>query len=194
MKQQPEKLFKPENSERLDDPEREERQKPEEVIRNLNLKPGFQVADLGAGTGYFTFRLAKAVAPGGKVFAVDRQEKMLEIIRSKNREAGLKNIKLILSQPDDPLLPENSLDLVLLVGVYHELEKPEKILSKIKASLKPEGELAVIDLKKSAPFGPPRSIKKSALTVIKEIKACGFSLSRKLNFLAYQYFLVFKKA
>jgi len=170
----------------LEDPARDEWQKPHEVIMALGLKPADTVADLGAGSGYFARRLARHAA---KVYAVDIDAKLLEILK-KDAPA---NIETVLAPPDDPKLGPQSTDLVFICDVLHHIENRAAYLPKLRTALKPGGRVVNIDFyKKDLPVGPPVSMKLSEEQVIAEFKGAGFRLKRKLSFLPYQYFLEFE--
>jgi ubiquinone/menaquinone biosynthesis C-methylase UbiE len=134
-----------EAAEWLDRPEREEEEAPERMLDALKLKPGQAVADIGAGSGYLTFRLAKRVAPGGRVYAEDIQPEMLDIIRKKMKAAGVTNVQPILGTITDPKLPPRSIDLILLVDVYHEFDHPWEMTRAMARALKPGGRLALVE-------------------------------------------------
>jgi arsenite methyltransferase len=172
----------------LEDPRRDEWQKPHEVVMELGLKPDQAIADIGAGTGYFTRRFARHTA---KVYAVDIDPKLLEILQ---RDAA-PNVTAVLAPPDDPKLPPHSVDVIFFCDVMHHIENREKYLPKLVAALKPGGRVVNVDFyKKELPLGPPVSMKLSEDEVIAEFKAAGFRLSGRRDFLPYQYFLVFEPA
>jgi ubiquinone/menaquinone biosynthesis C-methylase UbiE len=176
----------------LEDPKRDEYQKPHEVLSVLNLKPGEAIADIGAGTGYFTFRLAHFVGAKGKVYAVDVSSDMIRHINRRIRETKTANVVSILAELDDPLLPERSVNRIFICDVWHHIENQKKYLSLMKKMLKPGGEVVMIDFhKKELPFGPPMQMKIAREDLIKQMEANGFRLAKEHTFLAYQYFLVF---
>jgi ubiquinone/menaquinone biosynthesis C-methylase UbiE len=180
--------------ERFESPERDDYQMPDRVIEALGLEPGQTAADIGAGTGYFTFRLARAVAPDGKVHAVDIEPGMVDFLneRMENEEAG-NLVEAILADPADPLLPDGTVDLILLVNTYHHIPGRVDYLLGLKADLAPRGRIVVIDFnKKEIPVGPPKEHKMSRGEVIFDFESAGYRLVREKNFLPYQYFLVFR--
>lgn len=179
--------------ERFESPERDEYQMPDRVVEALGLEPGQTVADIGAGTGYFTFRLARAVAPGGKVLAVDIEPEMVDFINErKEKEEGGNLVESVLSEPDDPLLPDGTVDLALLVNTYHHIPGRVDYLLGLEKDLAPGGRIVVIDFeKKDAPVGPPKEHKMSRGEVILEFEAAGYRLVGEKSFLPHQYFLVF---
>jgi ubiquinone/menaquinone biosynthesis C-methylase UbiE len=176
----------------LEDPKRDEYQKPHEVLSALNIKPGEVIADIGAGTGYFTFRLAHFVGEKGKVYAVDVSSDMIRHINRRIRETNAANVVSILAEPDDPLLPDRSVNRFFICDVWHHVENQSKYLSLMKKMLKPGGEVVMIDFnKKEMPFGPPPQMKIAREDLIKQMEGNGFKLAKEHTFLPYQYFLVF---
>jgi len=176
----------------FDDPERDAWQKPHEVVRTLALKPDARVADLGAGTGYFSARLANML-PKGRVYAVDIEPDMVRYLEARAKREGLRNLTAVAGKPDDPRLPEK-VDLILLVDVYHHIEDRARYFSKLRASLRPGGRIAIIDFRLDSPEGPPPAARIAPETVKAEMKAAGHTLAAEHPFLPYQYFLVFRPA
>jgi ubiquinone/menaquinone biosynthesis C-methylase UbiE len=171
----------------LEDPSRDEWQKPHDVVMALNLKPTDTVADIGAGSGYFARRFA---LHAGKVYAVDIDEKLLGMVRGK----APANVETILAAPDDPRLPQRSIDMVFICDVLHHIENRPAYYAKIAKALKPGGRIVVIDFyKKNQPIGPPPSMKLADQEVIAELQKAGFALSKRLDSLPYQYFLFFEQ-
>lgn len=176
----------------LEDPKRDAYQKPHEVLTALKLKPGEAIADIGAGSGYFTFRLANHVGAKGKVYAVDVNPDMIRHINRRIRDLKTNNVVSVLADPDDPLLREQSVDRFFICDVWHHVESPSKYLSVMKKVLKPGGEIVMIDFhKKELPFGPPLQVKIAREDLIQQMNANGFRLAKEHTFLPYQYFLVF---
>ena len=176
----------------LEDPKRDAYQKPHEVLTALNLKPGEVIADIGAGSGYFTFRIAHHVGAKGKVFAVDVSPDMIRHMNRRIRDSKAANVVSVLAEPDDPLLGERSIDRFFICNVWHHVENPTKYLSMMKKMLKPGGEIVVIDFhKKELPFGPPLEMKIAREDLLKQMEANGFLVTKEHTFLPYQYFLVF---
>ena len=176
----------------LDDPKRDVYQKPQEVMAALALKPGEVVADIGAGSGYFTFRLAHHVGDNGKIYAVDVSPDMILHINRRIRDLKVTNVVTILADPDDPLLPDHSVDRFFFSESWHHIENHTKYLSLMKRMLKPGGQIVMIDFqKKDLPVGPPMQMKIARQDLIKQMEANGFRLTREHTFLPYQYFLVF---
>lgn len=176
----------------LDDPKRDEYQKPHEVLSALAIKPGEVIADIGAGTGYFTFRLAHHVGAKGKVYAVDVSPDMIRHLNRRSRDTKTTNVVAILADNDDPLLPEQSVNRIFICDVWHHVENQTKYLALMKKTLKPGGEIVMIDFhKKELPFGPPLQMKIAREDLIKQLEGNGFRLSKEHSFLPHQYFLVF---
>ncbi len=171
----------------LEDPSRDDWQKPHEVVMALGLKSTDVVADIGAGTGYFARRFSNHAA---KVYAVDIDEKLLEIAGQN----APPNLETVIAAPDNPRLPLHSADVVFFCDVLHHIENRSAYYAKVADALKPGGHIVVIDFyEKPLPVGPPRSMKLSEKAVIGEFQRAGFRLSKKLNTLPYQYFLFFER-
>jgi ubiquinone/menaquinone biosynthesis C-methylase UbiE len=176
----------------LEDPKRDAYQKPHEVMTALALKPGEVIADIGAGSGYFTFRVAQHVGPTGRVFAVDINQEMLDHIKQRMRDLKVSNVSTILGRPNDPLLPE-PVDRFLIVDVWHHIEDQPGFLAVMKKHLKPGGQVVMIDFhKRDLPVGPPAAMKIAREDLLKQMLANGLELAAEHTFLPYQYFLVFK--
>ena len=175
--------------------DREKFEQPEKVLDALKIQPGMTVADVGAGNGYFTLRLARRVKDSGRVFAVDIQQGMLDLLDNNKRREGLKNIELVLSTPTDPRLPPAAIDLALLVDVYHEFQQPEEMVAGIRASLKSDGVLVLVEYRGEDPAVPIKPEHKMTVgQVLKEIEPMGFRLQKKLDFLPWQHIFIFEKA
>ena len=176
----------------LEDPKRDAYQKPHEVMRTLDIRQGEVIADIGAGSGYFTFRLAHHVGDNGRVYAVDVSPDMILHLNRRIRELKAMNVSSILADPDDPLLPERSVNRFFFSDSWHHIENQPKYLSLIKKMLKPGGEIIMIDFhKKELPVGPPMQMKIAREDLIKQMENNGFRLMKEHTFLPYQYFLVF---
>jgi ubiquinone/menaquinone biosynthesis C-methylase UbiE len=176
----------------LEDPARDAWQKPHEVITALDVKPGQVVADIGAGSGYFALRFARHVGPTGRVFAVDVSPEMLTHLARRATEAGLSHVTTVLAPPDDPQLPERSIDRVFVCDVWHHIEDQAAYLAKLRRALRPSGEIVMIDFhKRDLPVGPPSSMKIAREDLVDQMAAHGYRLVREYTFLPYQYFLVF---
>jgi SAM-dependent methyltransferase len=175
----------------FDDPNRDAWQKPDEVLDALRLTPTAVVADLGAGTGYFSVRLAKRV-PKGRVFAVDIEPAMLQYLGERAHREHLSALQPVRASADAANLPE-PVDLVLIVDTYHHIENRPAYFARLSGSLRPNGRLAIIDFKRDAPDGPPVESRLAPETVIAELEAAGYRLVGTHAFLPRQYFLVFER-
>lgn len=176
----------------LEDPKRDVYQKPHEVLTALAIKPAEVIADIGAGSGYFTFRLAHHVGDKGNVYAVDVSPEMILHLNRRIRQLKAMNVTSILADPDDPLLADSSIDRFFLSNSWHHIENQSKYLSLIKKMLKPGGEIIMIDFhKKELPVGPPMQMKIAREDLIRQMESNGFRLTKEHTFLPYQYFLVF---
>jgi len=179
----------------LEDPKRDAYQKPDEVLRALALRPGESVADIGSGSGYFALRLAAAVSPKGRVYAVDVDPEMVRHLNRRLRDAGTTNVTTILSAPDDPLLADGSIDRFFICDTWHHIDDQTKYLALLKKMLRPGGEVVMIDFKKEeTPMGPPLAMRIARDALVQQIQAAGFRLATEHTFLPYQYFLVFRVA
>ncbi len=179
----------------LDRPEREAEERPDRAVEALGLWPGAVVADLGAGSGYFTVRLARRVGPSGRVFAADIQPEMLSLLRRRLQREALSNVEPVQSAEDDPRLPPRTFDLILMVDVYHELAQPQVILSKLLTSLKRTGRLVLLEYRKEDPAVPIRpEHKMSVADARRELEAEGFELDRLDSSLPRQHILIFRPA
>lgn len=185
------RLFAPEDLGELEGPDRDAWQMPDAVMDALGIADGAAVADIGAGGGWFTVRLARRVGPNGVVFAQDVQLPMLEAIRRRVDREGYKNVRTIKGETGDPRLPAASVDVVLIVDAYHEFTNPVELLRHLAAALKPGGRIGVVNFTKTGGGpGPPPDERKDEAQVVKEAEAAGLRLLRKETFLPFQYFLV----
>jgi ubiquinone/menaquinone biosynthesis C-methylase UbiE len=174
--------------------EREAEEAPDRALDAIGIRKGSVVADLGAGVGYFTWRLAERVGPEGQVFAVDIQPQMLERLRQNVEERGLKNVEAVLGETADPKLPQNGVDMILLVDVYHEFSEPQNMLGKIRQALKPDGRLVLLEYRKEDPAVPIRPEHKMSVADVKaELEPEGFRLERVSDVLPRQHILIFRK-
>lgn len=178
----------------LDDPERDAWQKPEEVVRALALRPGDVVADVGAGTGYFNAHWSRAVGEEGVVFAVELEPNLLAHMRDRAEREGTANVTPVLASRDDPRLPPRAVDLAILVDTYHHLDRRRDYFRRLRRSLAPGGRLVVLDWRKDAeiPVGPPPEHRLRAERVVAELEEAGYTQAGRLDFLPYQYGLVFR--
>lgn len=178
----------------LERPDREATEQPEKVLDALKIAPGSTVADIGAGTGYFSLRLAKRVSPQGRVLATDIQPQMLALLDENRRAAGIRNIEPILCTPTDAKLPEGQLDLALMVDVYHELAYPEETMAQVRRALKPDGRLVLVEYRGEDASVPIKPEHKMTLAQVRsEIEPMGFRLQEVFEFLVHQRVIVFKK-
>jgi ubiquinone/menaquinone biosynthesis C-methylase UbiE len=177
----------------LEDPARDEYQRPAEVVQALELREGEVVADIGSGTGYFTVRFARAVGESGRVYAVDVSPDMIRHLNRRLREEGTRNVCTVLADPDDPLLPDGSVDRLVLVNTWHHIVDQPAYLEKIRKILRPGGQVVHIDFqKRDTPVGPPTAEKIARDDLVAQMEAAGFRLAAEHDLLPYQYFLVFE--
>jgi len=176
--------------------ERRSREQEESVslaIENLPVTSASVVADLGAGSGYYTFRIAPKV-PDGKVYAVEIQDEAIQYLQNRSKELGFENVLAVKGSETAPNLPENSIDLILMVDVYHELEYPVEMLAAIRKSLKPDGKLLLIEYRGEDPAVAIKPLHKMTVKQVeKELSANGFQLVQNGQFMKIQHFLVFGK-
>ena len=175
-------------------PERESEENPDLAVSLLGLKPGMTVADIGAGVGYYSLRFAAKVGPSGKVFATDLQPEMLRLLRQRLDRAKIANIEPVLGSETESKLPDESIDMVVLVDVYHEFSEPRKMLASIRKALKPDGRLVLLEFRKEDPRVPIREEHKMSVAVVKqELAADGFALDKLVTDLPWQHIFFFKK-
>jgi|SRR5579862_1612417 len=179
----------------FDDPARDAWQKPAEVVAALQLRPGMRIADLGAGTGYFSRYLADAVGETGTVFAVDTEPGFVAHLRERAEREHTANIVPVLASADNPRLPTGAVDLVLIVDTVHHIDDRINYLRRLRHVLKPGGRVAVIDFKKeNLPVGPPPAHKLERRQIVREFAGAGYRLLKTPELLPYQYFLIFRPA
>jgi len=178
----------------LDRPERDDQEKPSIVLDALKLRGGETVVDLGAGSGYFTFRIAPRVGRAGKVLAVEIQDEMLQTIRQHAQALKVTNVEAVKGSETDPNLPAKAVDLVLMVDVYHELAYPFEVMTKIREALKPGGRVVFVEYRKEDPDVPIKFVHKMSVEQVKrEMKAVGLAHLQTLETLPLQHILVFEK-
>jgi SAM-dependent methyltransferase len=179
----------------LDREEREREEQPGKAISELNLKPGMYVGDVGAGTGFYSIRIAKIVAPGGAVYANDIQQGMLDRLMANAAAQKVTGIIPVLGTESDPRLPAGKLDLVILVDVYHEFSRPERMLDRIRESLKPDGQLVLLEFRKEDPSIPIRPEHKMSVAEVKaEVTPEGYRFEKTVETLPWQHMLFFGKS
>jgi ubiquinone/menaquinone biosynthesis C-methylase UbiE len=187
------RLFRPEDLGELEPPDRDEWQQPIRIMDVLGIGDGSYVADLGAGSGWFTVRLASRVGPNGKVFAEDVQRPMIQAINVRVETLGLKNVHTVLGMSNDPRLPE-PIDAALIVDAYHEMEQPVALLRNLAKSLKPSARIGIVNsTKEGGGPGPPLEQRVDPERVIADADAAGLALRSRETFLKYQYMLVFER-
>jgi ubiquinone/menaquinone biosynthesis C-methylase UbiE len=179
--------------EHLADPARDAWQKPDEVVAALRLRPGQVACDIGAGPGYFTLRLARAVGNAGRVYAVDVEPKILDALRERLAGSGLRNVTPVLALADDALLPAAACDVVLIVDTYHHFPDRAAYLGRLARALRPGGRLVNVDYhKRATPVGPPLDHRLSRETFIEEAQSAGLVVAEEPTFLPYQYFVILR--
>jgi len=179
----------------LDREEREREEQPEKALAALNLKPGMFVGDVGAGTGFYSIRIAQLVSPNGKVFANDIQMPMLDRLRKNAAAHNINNIETVLGTESNPNLPAGTLDLVVMVDVYHELSRPQRMLDHIRDSLKPDGRLVLLEFRKEDPTVPIRPEHKMSVEEVKaEVTPEGYQFEKVVDTLPWQHIIFFRKA
>jgi ubiquinone/menaquinone biosynthesis C-methylase UbiE len=177
----------------FDDPARDDWQKPQLLVEALKLRSGMRVADLGAGTGYFSGYLSKSVGSEGTVFAVDTEPNLVVHLRERAEHENTPNVVPILASPDNPRLPAASVDVVLIVDTYHHVDGRRDYFRRLQRSLTHDGRVAIVDWhKRDLPVGPPPSHKLAREQVLEEMAAAGYVLVEEPPVLPYQYFLIFR--
>jgi len=186
------RLFPPEDLGILESPDRDEWQQPERIMDALLIADGSKVADLGAGGGWFTIRLARRVGPNGLVYAQDVQPLMINSIRQRVEDQQLTNVRFILGSDDNPRLPPG-LNAVLVVDTYPQFEEPVTVLRHIRAALAPNGRLGIVDFKLEGAGGPgpPLEERMNPAIIRRDAEEAGLRLLREETLLRYQYLLVF---
>jgi ubiquinone/menaquinone biosynthesis C-methylase UbiE len=179
----------------LDRPEREKEEEPAKLYEALKIKAGDVVADVGAGSGYHTFRLANVVGPKGKVYANDIQKEMLDIIKKRMEKDKVTNVETVLGTETDAKLPENKVDLILLVDVYHEFSKPYEMTESMLKALKPGGRLVFVEYRLEDPEVPIKLVHKmSQKQVIKEMgNHPALKYTKTIDVLPWQHIIIFEK-
>lgn len=172
---------------------REQEEAPSKAIAALGVTPGMVVADIGAGSGYYTALMSKAVGPGGRVYATDIQPGMIALLDRRVASEGLGNVTTLLGAMDDPKLPPASIDLAIMVDVYHELQSPQLFLQRLRAAFKPGGRLVLLEYRKEDPQVPIFEVHKMSVAEVKtELEAEGFVLDTVIDVLPWQHILVLR--
>ena len=177
----------------LERPEREQEEKVSKLIKNLKLEPTDVVADIGAGSGYHVFRMAPQLTEG-EVYAVDIQQEMLDVMKSRMEERGIENVKLMKGSEQSTNLPANTIDKILMVDVYHEFSFPKEMAESMKSALKPDGQIYLIEYRRENDWIPIKKVHKmTEKQAIKEFEAAGFELERNMGNLPWQHCMIFRK-
>tara|TARA_B100000959_G_scaffold20089_2_gene19410 strand:+ start:43 stop:825 length:783 start_codon:yes stop_codon:yes gene_type:complete len=177
----------------LNRPERIQEERPDEVVANMGLEPDHVVADIGAGSGYFSFRIARLV-PDGKVMAVDIQPEMLQLIEQQKAQDGLTNVEGVQGEIDNPNLPANSIDAAIMVDAYHEFSHPFEMINGLYEALKPGGRIFFLEYRGEDASVPIRPLHKmTEEQVVKEMGVFGLEWTDTLDFLPWQHMMIFTK-
>lgn len=177
----------------LERPEREGEEAPSKALDALDLKPGMVVADIGAGSGYYSSRIAKRIGPTGRVYATDIQPGMIVLLDRRIASEGLTNVTTVLGGMDDPRLPPRAIDLAIMVDVYHELQEPQLFLQRLKEAFKPGGRLVLLEFRKEDPKVPILEVHKMSVAEVKqELEAEGFVLDKVIDVLPWQHIIVLR--
>jgi ubiquinone/menaquinone biosynthesis C-methylase UbiE len=188
------RLFPPQDLGLLEAPDRDGWQRPDRIMDALGIADASRVADVGAGSGWFTIRLARRIGPQGLVYAEDVQQEMLNAISRRVQREGLANVRPVLGRGSDPRLPAGSLDAVLIVDAYHEIEDRVALLANVAEALKPQGKVGVIDFRvEGGGPGPDLDERVDPEVVVADAHRAGLRIVANETFLPYQYFLIFAK-
>jgi SAM-dependent methyltransferase len=175
---------------RLEGEDRIAWQKPDDVVRALGLPPGARACDIGVGPGYFALRLARAVGPGGRVYAIDVEPRMIAVLRERLRDAGIANVRPILARGGKPALPPRPCDVILIVNTFHHFPDGPATLRALARRLAPGGRIVNVDFhKRELPVGPPLEQKVSREDFLAAAREAGLEVAAEHAFLPYQYFL-----
>ena len=177
----------------LERSEREQEEAPSKAVEALDFKPGQVVADIGAGSGYYTSRIAKRVGPTGRVYATDIQPGMIQLLDQRVTNEGLANVTTILGTADDPKLPPRAIDVAIMVDVYHELQQPQLFLQRLKDAFKQDGRLVLLEFRKEDPSVPILEVHKMSVAEVKaELEHEGFVLDKVIDVLPWQHIIVLR--
>jgi ubiquinone/menaquinone biosynthesis C-methylase UbiE len=178
----------------LERAERDREERPQLVLDELDIRAGQAVADLGCGSGYYAFRMSQLVGDNGKVFAIDIEPRMLQFVRERSQREGASNVEPILATPLDPNLRPNSVDLLLMVDVYHELDHPFEVMQKVREALKPGGRVALVEYRAEDPQVMIKAVHKmTEQQVIVEMRAVGLRHTKTVRSLPLQHLVIFEK-
>lgn len=181
-----------ENAPFFNRPQRDKEERPEQLLSALQIRPGATVADIGSGTGYFTWRLAQHVGKQGKVYAVDVQQSMLDLTKAAVAAHKLSNVEYVLATESSPRLPERSVDFVFIAYAYHEFGDPDAVMAAIRRALKPGGRVLVLEYAKESSIAPASPLHKMSFEEIRrEIQPMGFVIDQLLDFLPVQHGVIF---
>ena len=177
----------------LERSEREQEEAPSKAVDALDFKPGQVVADIGAGSGYYTSRIAKRVGPTGRVYATDIQPGMIQLLEQRVKNESLTNVTTILGTMDDPKLPPRAIDVAIMVDVYHELQQPQLFLQRLKDAFKPDGRLVLLEFRKEDASVPILEVHKMSVAEVKaELEHEGFVIDRVIDVLPWQHIIVLR--
>lgn len=169
-------------------------EKPELLLAALGLAPGMAVADIGAGTGYYSGQIAERIGEGGRVYAVDVQQRMLALLTERMNRSGMRNVRPVLASDTDTGLPPGAIDLALMVDVYHELSHPREVLASVMRALKPGGRLVVVEYRAEDDAVPIKPLHKMSEPAIRrEIEASGLVWQQTVHALPWQHVVIFRK-
>lgn len=177
----------------LERSEREQEEAPTKAVDALDFKPGQVVADIGAGSGYYTSRIAKRVGPTGRVYATDIQPGMIQLLEQRVKNESLTNVTTILGTMEDPKLPPRAIDVAIMVDVYHELQQPQLFLQRLKDAFKPDGRLVLLEFRKEDASVPILEVHKMSVAEVKaELEHEGFIIDRVIDVLPWQHIIVLR--
>ncbi len=175
-------------------PEREPEERPDQALDAIGIQRGSTVADIGAGVGYFTWRLAERVGPSGTVYGEDIQQQMLDMLTKNMLLRHIANVRAVRGTPEDPKLPANSLDLVLMVDVYHEFSEPEKMLDRLRDAMKPQGRIVFLEYRAEDPRVAILPEHKMTIAQVRaEAEPEGFKFDKTIEVLPEQHIIIFRK-
>lgn len=178
----------------LDRPERDSEEHTTRALEALDLRPGMTVADIGAGSGYYTVRMARLVGPSGRVYATDIQPGMIEILKRRLAEQRLDHVVPVLGTAENPGLPAGAIDLALMVDVYHELSSPQTFMRRLREALAPAGRLVLVEYRKEDPRVPIQPLHKMSVGQVRqELGADGYTIERVIDVLPWQHMIVLRR-